>query len=125
MKKVNSQILSSRLYDLLNESLSVVENSLAVIKDESSGSKPNKSGVNFLAQQLLQISMTFNNLRKEERDSAKTPLASDNLSPEEMKAMLLDILTTQDLEEMLETRKQLDLDAELAGEKELDTPSEE
>jgi hypothetical protein len=40
-------------------------------------------------------------MRKDERDSAKQPLASDQLSPEDMKAMLVEILSVQELEEML------------------------
>jgi hypothetical protein len=106
MSKVKPQEIATRMYGLLSQSMSRIEDSLGVLEKESREGKEAKGGVNFLGQQLYQLSIAFSALRKEERDAAKTPLASDNLSQEEMKLMMAEIFTRQELEDMLLSKKE-------------------
>ena len=103
--KAKPQQIAARMYGLLSKSMDRIEGSLSVLEKEEKEGKEGKGGVNFLGQQLYQLSIAFSALRKEERDSAAKPLASDQMSPEDMKAMLVSIFTIQELEEMLDSKR--------------------
>lgn len=79
------------------------------MEKEAKEGKEAKGGVNFLGQQLYQLSIAYAALRKEERDAAKSPLASDQLSPEDMRVLLVETLSLQELEEMVELKRQGEL----------------
>lgn len=122
MAKPKPQQLATRMYGLLNKAMDRIDGSLSVLEKEEKEGKEGKGGVNFLGQQMYQLSIAFSALRKEERDAAKSPLASDNLDPNEMKEMLIDIFTADELEEMLELKKGAQSSVE--SQEETDSPGE-
>jgi hypothetical protein len=93
------------MYGLLSKATDRIEGSLNVLEQEERAGRDGKGGVNFLAQQMYQLSIAYSALRKEERDAAKSPLASDNLNQEEMMSMLIDTFTEDELQHMLDLKK--------------------
>jgi hypothetical protein len=66
---------------------------------------PRARGLDYLAMQMSQISQVISYMRKEERETAKSPLESDKLDAEETLAMLAEVLSTEDLEAILRLKK--------------------
>jgi len=105
MAKIKPQQISTKMYGLLSKAMERVDGSLAVLEKEEKEGKEGKGGIAFLGQQLLHIAMAYSNLRKDERDSAKSPLAADQLSPEDMKTIIVETFSVQELEEMLASKQ--------------------
>lgn len=81
------------------------------------------SGLGYLPQQLTQLSQAVSYMRKEARETAKSPLEEDRdaeKSEEEVLKELLSALTEDDLQMLLDMKKE-----EKCQEKLNDTPSEE
>jgi hypothetical protein len=93
------------MYGLLSKAMDRIDGSLQVLDKEEKEGKEGKGGVNFLGQQMYQLAIAFAALRKEERESAAKPLASDSMSEADMKAMVGEIFTCEELEEMLASKQ--------------------
>lgn len=93
------------MYALLNRSLDQIEKSLDKIEQENLEGKEYKNGAGVLPQQLYQLSIAFQNLRKEERETAAKPVATDHMTPEQLVETIADVLELEELEAMVERKR--------------------
>lgn len=73
------------------------------------------NGAGVLPQQLYQLSIAFQNLRKEERETTKQPLDSDKASPEETLDMVASAFTLEELEAIVEKKKRGEVGEKVSG----------
>lgn len=66
---------------------------------------PKAAGIGYIAQQIMQMSQTISYMRKEERETAKNPMDSDKMTHEETIQMLSEVLSPEDIEQILQMKK--------------------
>lgn len=98
---MNSAKLAGRLCSLVDRAVSQLERSMEAIELDT----PKAAGIGYIAQQMVQMSQAISYMRKEERETAKTPLDSDKMTHEETIMMLAEVLSTEDLETILNLKK--------------------
>lgn len=92
------------MYRLLNHALDHIESSLKTIERERQD-KEYKNGAGVLPQQLYQLSIAFQNMRKEERETAKAPLRTDTMSPEELLDTIAEVFSLEELETLIDKKR--------------------
>lgn len=92
------------MYNLLNHALDHIESSLKTIERERQD-KEYKNGAGVLPQQLYQLSIAFQNMRKEERETAKMPLPTDTMSPEQLLDTIAEVFTEEEIATLLERKR--------------------
>lgn len=102
---MRSAHLAERMCALLDRSISQLERSISAIENDV----PKSSGLGFLPQQMMQLSMAVGNMRKEERETASKPLEKDKpdlLTPEQKIAKLAEMLSDEEIEQIKKVKEQ-------------------
>lgn len=102
---MNSSKRATKLYSLVDRAMAQIDRSLSALEADV----PRAAGIGYLGQQIQQLSMAVTYMRKEERETAKNPLAADidaDKTPEQIMQEMLDVLDEDDLEMLLEMKRQ-------------------
>lgn len=102
---MSSAKLASRLCSLVDRMMTQLERTITIHEGEPAKT----SGLGYLPQQVVQMSQAISYMRKEERETAKSPLESDReaeKTEDEVLQELLQALSEEDLEMLLQMKKE-------------------